>query len=234
MQSTIQCWRHTRRSTRTGIIRPPSSWGITLPPIRDGADRAAATICWLLFASRRWNERRWNATACVPCNALRFTRSRLQTDRQQDGIVDVGYVRCATVAGEPESARCWPGPVTAWAWPSRSQTVSLRLHIERGRDRQAGGTGPARAQNMTLPLIHALANMTASEQRDVESFCADPDPTERGIEHMIALVQQHEGIGTRWSRRAPLANVLPPLPPSCRLVMPLTRCATRIPPYVVE
>jgi octaprenyl-diphosphate synthase len=51
-----------------------------------------------------------------------------------------------------------------------------------------------REHKMTLPLIHAMQHMTASERRDIESFFADPEPTDGGIEHVIELVERHNGI----------------------------------------
>jgi len=51
-----------------------------------------------------------------------------------------------------------------------------------------------REHKMTLPLIHAMRVMDATSRRDVESFFADPDPTEAGIDHVVGLVQKHGGI----------------------------------------
>ena len=47
---------------------------------------------------------------------------------------------------------------------------------------------------MTLPLIAAMQAMDAAALRDVESFFADPEPTDSGIQHMIKLVREHGGI----------------------------------------
>ena len=51
-----------------------------------------------------------------------------------------------------------------------------------------------REHKMTLPLIHAMQHMKAGERRDIENFFADPEPTDRGIEHVIELVERHNGI----------------------------------------
>jgi octaprenyl-diphosphate synthase len=50
-----------------------------------------------------------------------------------------------------------------------------------------------REHKMTLPLIHALHQMDAAARRAVESFFAEPDPTEEGIEEIVALVHAHRG-----------------------------------------
>jgi octaprenyl-diphosphate synthase len=51
-----------------------------------------------------------------------------------------------------------------------------------------------REHKMTLPLIHAMESMNAPARREVETFFADPDPTDGGIERMVELVQTHGGI----------------------------------------
>ena len=50
-----------------------------------------------------------------------------------------------------------------------------------------------REHKMTLPLIHALRVMNAAGRREVESFFADPEPTEGAIERVVELVQAHGG-----------------------------------------
>ena len=47
---------------------------------------------------------------------------------------------------------------------------------------------------MTLPLIAAMQSMSASALRDVETFFADPEPTDAGIQHIVTLVREHGGI----------------------------------------
>lgn len=47
---------------------------------------------------------------------------------------------------------------------------------------------------MTLPLISAMQSMSASALRDVETFFADPEPTDAGIQHIVTLVREHGGI----------------------------------------
>ncbi len=51
-----------------------------------------------------------------------------------------------------------------------------------------------REHKMTLPLIAALPNMSAAARRDVETFFADPEPTDDGIQHLISLVHEAGGI----------------------------------------
>jgi octaprenyl-diphosphate synthase len=51
-----------------------------------------------------------------------------------------------------------------------------------------------REHKMTLPLIHAMEMMDAAARRDVETFFADPDPTDAGIERIVELVQTYGGI----------------------------------------
>jgi octaprenyl-diphosphate synthase len=51
-----------------------------------------------------------------------------------------------------------------------------------------------REPKMTLPLIHAMESMNAAGRREVETFFADPDPTDGGIEGIVELVQTHGGI----------------------------------------
>jgi octaprenyl-diphosphate synthase len=47
---------------------------------------------------------------------------------------------------------------------------------------------------MTLPLIAAMQSMESPALRVVEAFFADPEPTDEGIQHIIALVREHGGI----------------------------------------
>lgn len=51
-----------------------------------------------------------------------------------------------------------------------------------------------REHKMTLPLIAAMQSMGSSAVRDVETFFADPEPSDEGIQHIIALVRDHGGI----------------------------------------
>lgn len=51
-----------------------------------------------------------------------------------------------------------------------------------------------REHKMTLPLIAALQSMDAAGVRDVETFFADPEPSDDGIERVIGLVREHGGI----------------------------------------
>ena len=51
-----------------------------------------------------------------------------------------------------------------------------------------------REHKMTLPLIAAMQSMDAGSRRDVETFFADPEPSDEGIQHVIALVREYGGI----------------------------------------
>ena len=51
-----------------------------------------------------------------------------------------------------------------------------------------------REHKMTLPLIYSLERMATDERREVESFFADPEPTDGGIERVVELVQLQGGI----------------------------------------
>jgi octaprenyl-diphosphate synthase len=51
-----------------------------------------------------------------------------------------------------------------------------------------------REHKMTLPLIAAMQSMGPTALRDVETFFADPEPSDAGIQHIIALVRDHGGI----------------------------------------
>jgi octaprenyl-diphosphate synthase len=51
-----------------------------------------------------------------------------------------------------------------------------------------------REHKMTLPLIAAMQSMNAPAMRDVETFFADPEPSDDGIQHIIGLVRDHGGI----------------------------------------
>lgn len=51
-----------------------------------------------------------------------------------------------------------------------------------------------REHKMTLPLIAAMQSMSGPALRDVETFFADPEPSDDGIQHIIGLVRDHGGI----------------------------------------
>ncbi len=51
-----------------------------------------------------------------------------------------------------------------------------------------------REHKMTLPLIAALARMGQSARREVESFFAQPEPSDEGIQRIVELVQEHSGL----------------------------------------
>jgi octaprenyl-diphosphate synthase len=51
-----------------------------------------------------------------------------------------------------------------------------------------------REHKLTLPLIAAMRSMSAAELRYVETFFADPEPVDDGIQHIISLVREQGGI----------------------------------------
>jgi octaprenyl-diphosphate synthase len=51
-----------------------------------------------------------------------------------------------------------------------------------------------REHKVTLPLIHALTAMSPAAVREVERFFADPEPTDEGIESVMALVREYGGL----------------------------------------
>ncbi len=74
-----------------------------------------------------------------------------------------------------------------------------------------------REHKVTLPLIAALGEMGADARRDVEEFFADPEPTDEGIERIVAHVREHGGL--TYAREQALEfgaraeEALAPLPP---------------------
>jgi octaprenyl-diphosphate synthase len=59
-----------------------------------------------------------------------------------------------------------------------------------------------REHKVTLPLIAALRQMDGPARREVESFFADPEPTDEGIERVIALTSAYGGLEYARSRAA--------------------------------
>lgn len=51
-----------------------------------------------------------------------------------------------------------------------------------------------REHKMTLPLIAAMQSMDAAARDEVDTFFADPEPSDAGIERIIDLVRAHGGI----------------------------------------
>jgi octaprenyl-diphosphate synthase len=51
-----------------------------------------------------------------------------------------------------------------------------------------------REHKMTLPLISAMRSMSPQALRSVESFFAEPEPSDEGIQHIISLVRDNGGI----------------------------------------
>jgi octaprenyl-diphosphate synthase len=130
----------------------------------------------------------------VSCDALRFTENdyyRLiasKTASLMSAACEMG-----SVAGEPvyRDALAAYGHSLGMAFQIADDLLDYTS--------SAAVTGkPAgqdlREHKMTLPLIYALTSMTANERRDVENFFADPDPTDRGIEQVVSLVERHDGI----------------------------------------
>jgi len=57
-----------------------------------------------------------------------------------------------------------------------------------------------REHKMTLPLIAAMARMEPPARREVERFFADPEPTDHGIERIIELSAEHDGLAYARAR----------------------------------
>ena len=51
-----------------------------------------------------------------------------------------------------------------------------------------------REHKMTIPLIAAMEEMSGDARGEVEQFFADPEPTDDGIERVVALVEAHGGL----------------------------------------
>jgi octaprenyl-diphosphate synthase len=51
-----------------------------------------------------------------------------------------------------------------------------------------------REHKMTLPLIAALREMSSAPREEVESFFADPIPSDEGIQRVVELVTEHGGL----------------------------------------
>jgi octaprenyl-diphosphate synthase len=130
----------------------------------------------------------------VSCDALRFTESdyyRLiasKTASLMSAACEMG-----SVAGEPgyRAALAGYGHDLGMAFQIADDLLDYTA-TEAVTGKPNGHD--LREHKMTLPLIHALQTMAASERREVESYFADPDPTDAGIERIVALVQNHDGI----------------------------------------
>ncbi len=130
----------------------------------------------------------------VSCDALRFTENDY-------------YRLIASKTASLMSAACEMGAVAGDA--RYSETLALYGH-DLGMAFQIADdlldyteteavTGKPSGQDlrehkMTLPLIVAMQSMSAAATCEVESFFADPEPSEAGIEHIIGLVRDHGGI----------------------------------------
>ncbi|HSH46010.1 MAG TPA: polyprenyl synthetase family protein [Longimicrobiales bacterium] len=51
-----------------------------------------------------------------------------------------------------------------------------------------------REHKMTLPLIAAMERMEDPALAEVEGFFADPEPTDQGIQRIVELVMEHDGL----------------------------------------
>ncbi|MGQ0562803.1 MAG: polyprenyl synthetase family protein [Gemmatimonadota bacterium] len=129
----------------------------------------------------------------VSCDALRFTEEdyyRLiasKTASLMSAACEMG-----SVAGEPR----YRGALAAYGH-DLGMAFQIADDLLDYNEAEATTGKPAghdlREHKMTLPLIHALRVMDAAARRDVEHFFADPDPTDAGIEHLVALVHSHGG-----------------------------------------
>jgi octaprenyl-diphosphate synthase len=59
-----------------------------------------------------------------------------------------------------------------------------------------------REHKVTLPLIHALRAMNGAGRREVETFFADPVPSDEGIARVIELVVENGGLEYSRQRAA--------------------------------
>jgi octaprenyl-diphosphate synthase len=75
-----------------------------------------------------------------------------------------------------------------------------------------------REHKMTLPLITAFERMDQQDRREVETFFAQPEPSDDGIRRVIELAQEHGGLAHARQRAdefgARAAEALQELPPS--------------------
>ncbi len=167
------------------------------------------------------------------CDALRFTES--DYDRlieSKTASLMAAACEMGAVAGEP-----------ALREPLRSYGHALGMAFQIADDlldytsNEAVTGKPAgqdlREHKVTLPLIHALGRFDAGARQEVETFFADPVPTDAGIQRVVELVTAHGGIeyartrAREFGERA--ATALAPLP-ACAAVDALRDAIT----YVIE
>lgn len=130
----------------------------------------------------------------MSCDSLRFTENdyyRLiasKTASLMSAACEMG-----SVAGEPEfrSALAAYGHDLGMAFQIADDLLDYN-ETEAVTGKPTGHD--LREHKMTLPLIHALRVMDSDAQRDVESFFADPEPTDAGIDRVVELVRLHGGI----------------------------------------
>ena len=129
----------------------------------------------------------------VSCDALRFTETdyyRLiasKTASLMSAACEMG-----AAAGEPNyrSALAAYGHALGMAFQIADDLLDYN-ESEAITGKPAGQD--LREHKLTLPLIHALYVMDAAARREIESFFADPEPTDAGIQRVVELVQHHGG-----------------------------------------
>ena len=67
-----------------------------------------------------------------------------------------------------------------------------------------------REHKMTLPMISAMQSMSGAALREVHAFFADPEPTDGGIQNMVALVREHGGLAPSRHDQGATARSLRP------------------------
>jgi octaprenyl-diphosphate synthase len=90
-----------------------------------------------------------------------------------------------------------------------------------------------REHKVTLPLIYALEHIDAQTRHEVEQFFADPEPTDAGIEQVVAVVRDAGGIEYALGRAryyGDRAEALLSGLPSCEATVALRDAVT----YVVD
>jgi octaprenyl-diphosphate synthase len=129
----------------------------------------------------------------VSCDALRFTEiDYYRLIASKTASLMSAACEMGATAGEPNyrSALAAYGHALGMAFQIADDLLDYN-ETEAVTGKPAGQD--LREHKMTLPLIHALRVMDAAARREVESFFADPEPTDAGIERLVELVQHHGG-----------------------------------------